>query len=188
MRKVCILLLAIIAGFSFSPVSMSGQASTKQAPDPPSWYITDLGTKVVDVEPLSGYLHVQGMWYATSSIEDKQLIAPIVVKISCAKEGNACSEIDATVAMGILKPDITDYVISTWTREHIVAEDKDEGACKITHRLVVDLESKTVTLTDLSSQIDTKECRMFRDANSYILHSGQVMLYPWATYEPLKKK
>jgi hypothetical protein len=188
MRNVYLSLLAVVAGFSFSPVPVSGQTSTKPAPDPPSWYITDLGTKVVDVNGPSGYVYVQGMWYATSSIEDKQLIAPIAVKISCDKDGNTCREMDATVAMGILEPDITDYVISTWTREHVVAEDTDERACKITHRLVVDLQSRTVTLTDLPSQVDTKECRMYRDANSYILHGGQVMLYPSATYEPLRKR
>jgi hypothetical protein len=123
-----------------------------------------------------------------SDAQDKQLIAPIVVNIKCSKSVALCREVDATVAMGILQPDTTDYAISIWNAERIVAEDSDEGPCKITHRLIVDFKSKTVTLTDLPSQVDTKECSSYRDANSYILHGGQVMILPSATYDPLKDK
>ena len=189
MRNVYLLVSLVGAGVFLSSVQVAGQASTKPAPHPPSWYITDLGTKVVDSDDgPSGYVVVQGMWYATSSIKEKQLIAPISVRIWCDKDEGVCREIDATVAFGVLNPDLTDYAISAWTRQNIVAEDAAEGACKVTHRLVVDFQSKTVTLTDLPSQVDTKECHMLKDANSYILHGGQVMLYPWATYEPLEKK
>lgn len=188
MRKVSVFILVVVARFGLLPIPASGQSSAKPASEAPSWYITDLGTEVVDSDRPSGYMYVQGMWYATSSIKEKQLIAPIAVKISCYKGGNTCREVDATVAMGILEPDLTDYAISAWTRRHIVAEDTDEGKCKITHRLVVDFQSKTVTVTDLPSQVDTKECQMYRDANSYILHGGQVMLYPWAVYDPRRKQ
>ena len=186
MRKIFLLPLMIVAGFYILPVSSGSQASTKAAPEAPSWYITDLGTKLVYPDQPNGYIYVKGMWYATNLVKEKQLIAPIAVKITCNKDRNNCQEIDATVAMGILQPDTTDYEISTWTREQIVAEDTDDGTCKITHRLVLNFQSKTVTVTDLPSQVDTKECKIYGDANSYILHGGQVMLYPWATYDPLK--
>jgi hypothetical protein len=154
----------------------------------PSWYITDLGTKVIDLPELFSGISVDGMWYATSSIRDKQLIAPIAVKIDCSRPVKICRENDATVAMGILRPDTTDYTISIWNRDQLIAEDTDDGKCKITHRVVMDFKSQTVTLTDLPSQIDSKECKLYQDANSYILHRGQVMLFPPATYDPLAKK
>jgi hypothetical protein len=132
-----------------------------------------------------GEISVDGMWYATSSIREKQLIAPIAVKIDCSRPIKICREIDATIAMGILQPDTTEYVISVWNGDQLIAEDSDEGKCNITHRLAMDFKSKTVTLTDLPSQVDTAECRMYKDANSYILHEGQVMLFPPASYAPL---
>jgi len=153
-----------------------------------SWYITDIGTEVIDFPEVFGGISVDGMWYATSSIKDKQLLEPIAVKIDCSRPVKICREIDATTAMGILKPDTTDYAISTWNSDQLIAEDSNEGKCNVTHRLVMDFQSKTVTLTDLPSQVDTKECRMYRDANSYILHRGEVMLFPPADYDPLGKK
>lgn len=153
-----------------------------------AWYITDLGSKVIDIPESFGGISVDGMWYATSSIRDKQLIAPIAVKIDCSRPVKICREVDATVAMEILQPETTDYAISKWNRDQLIAEDTDEGKCDITHRLVMDFQSQTVTLTDLPSQVDSAECRMYKDANSYILHGGQVMLYPPATYDPLEKK
>jgi hypothetical protein len=178
---VAVFLIVSVCGFSQTTQS-------KNTSNVPSWYITDTGAKVVHFDGTADYISVDGMWYATSAIPNKQLIAPIVVKIECTKSAAVCREVDATVAMGILRPDTTDYAISTWTAERIAAEDSDEGACKISHRLVVDFKSKTVTLTDLPSQVDTPECKMYKDANSYILHSGQVMLFPWARYDPLAKK
>lgn len=155
-----------------------------------SWYITDTGTKVVrfDFESADGYLPIEGMWYSTSANKEKQLIAPIAVKIGCSKSVHLCREVDATIAMGILQPDTTDYEVSAWDEDHIVAEDSDEGPCKISHRLLVSFKSKTVTLTDLPSQVDTAACNSYRDANSYILHGGQVMLTQSVHYDPLEKE
>jgi hypothetical protein len=162
------------------------QPNAEQSNEAPDWYITDTGIEVVDGDGSGGYFLVEGMWYATSSIKDKQLTAPIAVKIACSRQVNICRESDATIAMGILQPDLTDYDVSVWNRQRIVAEDSDEGPCKISHRLVIDFKSKTVTLTDLPSQVQTTECKHYRDANSYILHGGQVMLVPTPRYNPLK--
>jgi hypothetical protein len=173
---------------ALSVFAVAQTAQPEYPPAEPSWYITDTGTKVVHFDGKDDYLPIHGMWYSTSAAKEKQLIAPIVVRIGCGKTVAICREVDATVAMGILQPDVIDYVISSWSVERIDAEDSDEGPCKITHRLVVDFKSKTVTLTDLPSQVDTTECKMYRDANSYILHGGQVMLFPPANYHPLEKK
>jgi hypothetical protein len=178
----------VTAFLAVSAFAAAQTAQPKDTPSAPYWYITDTGTKVLLDDGIDGAVFIDGMWYATSTIRDKQLIAPIVVRIECGKSAATCREIDATVAMGFLKPDMTEYAISVWDAERIVAEDADEGPCKITHRLVVSFKSKTVTLTDLPSQVDTKECNSYRDANSYILHGGQVMLFPPANYHPLEKK
>jgi hypothetical protein len=192
MRRLATLLLAIsLIGCKGNSPS-NGQAVVHAADQSPSWYITDLGTKVIDDDKFDritrGELTVDGMWYATSSIKDKQLVDPIAVKIDCDREVHICREFDATVSMGMLKPDSDDFRISTWDAKHLLAVDENEGKCNITHRLVMDFDSRTVTLTDLPSQVDTAECRMYRDANSYVLHDGGVMLYPPAHYDPLAKK
>jgi hypothetical protein len=179
---------AVAVFLAVSACALAQTASPKGTPTGPSWYVTDTGIKVVDDNGKDGEFLADGMWYATSSIRDKQLIAPIAVKIECGKSAATCREIDATIALGILHPDMTEYAISIWNTQRIVAENSNEGPCKITHRLVVDFKSKTVTLTDLPSQVDTSECKRYRDANSYILHGGQVMLVPPASYDPLASK
>jgi hypothetical protein len=179
----------VIAFLAVSALAVAQTAKPKDDPKEPYWYITDTGSKVVHFDGVDGFLPISGMWYATSDTQDKQLIAPIAVNIQCSKSDGTCREVDATVAMGaILQADSTDYTISVWNTEQIVAEDADEGPCKLSHRLVVNFKSKTVTLTDLPSQVDTKACNSYRDANSYILHGGQVMLFPPASYHPLEKK
>ncbi len=193
MNRLTVSLLALVwilpAIGCRSGSSKAGEMVVARAAEQHSaWYITDLGSKVIDIPESFGGISVDGMWYATSSIRDKQLIAPIAVKIDCSRPVKICREVDATVAMGILQPETTDYAISKWNRDQLIAEDTDEGKCDITHRLVMDFQSQTVTLTDLPSQVDSAECRMYKDANSYILHGGQVMLYPPATYDPLEKK
>jgi hypothetical protein len=179
---------AVPVFLAVSALALAQTAQSKGTVIAPSWYITDTGIKVLDDDGKDGILLADGMWCATSSIRDKQLIAPIAVKIECGKSAATCREIDATIAFGILHPDMTEYAISIWNTQRIVAEDSNEGPCKITHRLIMDFKSKTVTLTDLPSQADTKECKMYRDANSYILHGGQVMLFPSASYDPLAQK
>ena len=154
----------------------------------PSWYITDIGLKVIHDDGSDGEVTVDGMWYATSSIKDKQLVDPIAVKIDCGRDAHICREFDATISMGILKPDSDDYKILAWDSKQLLAVDADEGPCRVTHRLAMDFTSQSVTLTDLPSQIDTAQCRLLRDANSYVLHGGQVMLFPSAHYDPLAKK
>ena len=180
---------AVAVFLAVSTCTVAQTAQPKSEPKQPYWYVTDTGTKVLydGEDGKDGILLADGMWYATSSIRDKQLIAPISVKIQCGKSVGICREFDAT-AMGILQPDMTEYVVATWNSERIVAEDSEEGPCKISHRLVVDFKSKTVTLTDLPSQVGNAECKSYRDANSYILHGGQVMLFPLANYDPLAKK
>jgi len=188
MRRLGTLLLALSLIGCKEHAASNGSAIVNAADQTPSWYITDTGIKVIHGDGLDGGVSVEGMWYATSSIKDKQLVDPIAVKISCDRAVHICREFDATISMGILKPDSDDFKISTWDSTQLLAADADEGKCNVTHRLVMDFPSRTVTLTDLPSQVDTAECRMLRDANSYVLHGGQVMLFPSAHYDPLAKK
>lgn len=186
-----LILLCAAACAVFAPrFNKANQATSivHAAVESPSWYITDLGPKTIREDGSDGGVTVDGMWYATSSIKDKQLVDPIAVKIDCDRAVHICREFDATVSMGMLKPDSDDYKITSWTAKRILAVDADEGKCNVTHRLVMDFTSRTVTLTDLPSQVDTDECRRLRDANSYVLHKGGVMLYPPANYDPLAKR
>lgn len=183
-----IALLMLTFGCLQIGASKSDSPHKDEPVQPPSWFVTDLGEQVVDDDTDMGIVSAQGMWYSTSSAKSEQLIAPISVKILCSRTMNTCRESDATMAMGILQSDTTDYEVSLWDKDRIVAEDADEGPCRISHRLVIDFQSRTITLTDLPSQVTSADCKYYRNAKSYILHGGQAMLIPTPTYNPLKQK
>lgn len=190
-RVASFAMLALLASFPIgckSHPKTNGQTSAHASEGMPSWYVTDTGLKVVNDGGSDGFVLADGFWQPTSSIRDKQLIEPIAVKLSCKEWEKKCKEADAALSMGILQPGFTEYAISTWTKDQIVATDSDEGPCKVSHQLVIDFKSRSVMLTDLPSQVDTAQCRLFRDANSYALHGGQIMLFPSAHYDPLAKK
>jgi len=59
-----------------------------------------------------------------------------------------CDESEASVViLGALSVDLTEFDISGWTRDGIVA-DGPEGNCAIGHRLSLDFKSNSVTVTD----------------------------------------
>jgi hypothetical protein len=136
-----------------------------------------------------GYVSAEGFWQATNQTKDKQLIFPIAVKIRCDRNEKICREADAAVQFGILKSDLLEYEISSWSDAGIVADDSDEGECGIAHRLSVDFKSNSITITDYPKKVsNTEQCKGFQDANSYALHGGQLMLYPPAPWDPLAKR
>ncbi len=177
-------LLAML-GCSRHPTSEINAAAHAAGEEGAKWVKTEIDLRVADYDDL---VLVHGFWQSTSSSKERQLVFPIAVKIECHREQRVCREADAQVFMGLLEPELLEYTISTWTRTGIVADDIDEGACAIGHRLVIDFKSNSVTLTDYPMKADgTKNCKAFQDANSYALHGGQLMLYPPASWDPLQK-
>lgn len=171
MRFLALLLITV------SELSLAGCSRAVYADQP---------TKRTKVEiPLTvyhegrGYARAEGFWQSTSSSEGKQLIAPIAVNIRCLRESKACTESVATVMLGVLKAELDEYDISSWTENGIIADDTDEGECAIGHRLSIDFKSSSVTVTDYPKKVDnSKLCAPFTDANSYALHGGYWVLYP----------
>jgi hypothetical protein len=123
-----------------------------------------------------GIAMADGYWQATDKSEDKQLISKIAAKISCSKPEAVCREADATMFIA-LEPDTHDYSISSWTEHGIVADDSDEGQCAIGHRLSIDFDRNSVTVTDYPKSIGGKDCKPFQNANSYALHGGDLLMY-----------
>jgi hypothetical protein len=157
------------------------------ADQPPAWRTTEIQLRI-DNEEQYGLVSTDGFWASTSTAKGKQLISPIAVSLSCVRSEGICRESDASAEMGILSSNVLEYTVSSWTHSGIVADDSSEGPCSIGHRLAIDFQSSSVTVTDYPKKISaTTFCKPLQDANSYALHGGQIMLYPPATYDPLKK-
>lgn len=185
MRLAAVLALLAMLGCSRHSTSETN-AAAHAAGEGPKWVKTETALRVGDYD---GLVLAQGFWQSTSSSRERQLVSPIAVKIECHREERVCREADAEVFMGILQSDLHEYTVSAWTRAGIVADDTDEGACAIGHRLVVDFKSNSVTVTDYPKKVNgTENCKAFQDANSYALHGGQWMLYPPAPWDQLAKK
>jgi hypothetical protein len=132
-----------------------------------------------------------GFWQSVSSDKERQLVSPVAVKIRCDRGEKICREIDAIVDLGlVLKPDLIEYEISSWTESGITADAKGESdECGIEHRLSLDFKSNSVTVTDYPTKAtSTEKCRALQGANSYALHGGQLMLYPAAQWDPRAKQ
>jgi hypothetical protein len=155
------------------------------------WAKVEVSLKVYHREhrgsPSSGYASAEGFWQSTSSSKDKQLVFPIAVSIWCSHSKETCTESDATVAFGVLKPTLIEYQISSWTDDGVVADDTDEGECAIGHRLSLDFQGNGVTITDYPKKVSGKECEAFQDANSYTLRGGNLVLDPPPLWDPLAK-
>lgn len=142
------------------------------------------GPKVIKSEiPLTVYHHesygrasAEGYWMSTDSNDGKQLASQIAARIECDREEHFCRESDATIFLGLLKPESHEYAISSWTPEGIVADDNDEGTCGIGHRLSIDFRSNSVVVVDYPKKINTADssCSGFQNANSYSLHGGAL--------------
>jgi hypothetical protein len=154
------------------------------------WTKVEMPLKVYHHEPPGQgyYVSAEGFWQSTSPSRERQLVFPIAVKISCQRSDKTCREADAIVQLGILKSDLLEYEISSWSNDGVVADDTDEGACGIAHRLAIDFKSNSVTVTDYPKKVSNNElCKGFQDANSYSLHGGQLMLYPPAPWDAIAK-
>jgi hypothetical protein len=186
---VFLILLTLFASWYFRS-SLTAVESVQADDARARWTKTEIPLKVYRHEAPGGYGHAsaEGFWQSTSLNKGRQLVFPIVVKISCERGEYTCREADAIVQLGILKSELLEYDISAWTDAGIVADDSDEGACGIAHRLSIDFKDNSVTVTDYPKKVSDNElCKGFQDANSYALHGGRLKLYPPAAWDPLAK-
>jgi hypothetical protein len=186
-KKVVWLTLLALVGISYIIGRSESGTKVVHADEAARWTKTEIPLTVYRVG--SRLASAQGFWQSTSTSKDKQLLSPVVVKINCTNYDKTCRESDATLFFGsILEADWLEYDITSWTEDGIVADDTDEGNCGIGHRLSLDFNSNSVTVTDYPKKVTTnKDCQPFQDANSYGLHGGQLMLYPPAKWDALAK-
>jgi hypothetical protein len=183
-KTIALLTLLSVAGLSYESGHLRN--GTVQADETPKWAKIGTPLKVFDHEDV-GYASTEGFWQSTSSTKDKQLVYPIAVKITCTRASMTCDESEASVViLGALSADLTEFDISSWTKDGIVA-DGPEGNCAIGHRLSLDFNSNSVTVTDYPKRVLDGDCMPFQDANSYALHGGYLMLRPPPTWDPLAK-
>lgn len=192
MKKTgALLTLLALVGLSYN-VGRQRNGTVIHAAETSKWTKVEIPLKIYHHEsralPNAGIAGAEGFWQATSSSQDKQMAFPIAIKISCTRSDKTCSESEASIVLGVLKADLMEYDISSWTDEGIVADGNDEGLCGIGHRLSLDFMSNSVTVTDYPRKVTGGEtCQGFQDANSYVLHGGSLVLDPPATWEPLAK-
>jgi hypothetical protein len=193
MKKVGVTLISLlVVGCSIrAGLPLRSESNTVPADDGPRWTKVETPLTVYHHKTPtnnSDYASAEGFWQSTSSSKDKQSVFPIAIKISCDRYSKTCREAEATVAFGVLKPDLIEFAISSWTDSGIVADDTDEGSCSIGHRLSIDFKSNSVTVTDYSKKVsDNPLCKGFQDATSYVLQGGELVLYPPALWDPLAK-
>ena len=172
--------------------SQETEIRNAHAVDSPRWTKTEIPLRVFH-EKIGAYesARASGFWQTTSGSKDKQLVFPIAVEIACDHDEKVCREADATVEMGILRSEMLEYDVTSWTDDGIVADDSDEGDCGIGHRLAVNFSSNSVTATDYPKKVSNDpNCKALQDASSYSLRGGQLMLYPpvpWGAQENQKK-
>ena len=188
-RIIPLAVLLVVLGLHYDGAHSINQGVVTLAEEPPrpKWAKIEIPLRVSHYDNL-GLASAQGFWQSTSQSKDNQLLSPIAVKILCNNSEKTCKESEATVFLGVLQADLLEYEITNWTAEGIVADDTDEGACGIGHRLSLDFKANSVTVTDYPKKVSTgKNCQPFQDANSYSLRGGQLMLYPPAAWDPLEK-
>jgi hypothetical protein len=191
-RKTCERLgLAALIAVSFITQHKGAEPNITYADERAKWVKTEMPLTIYHHESRAlnaGYASAEGFWQSTSSSKDKQLVSPVAVKIECTRDDKTCKESEATVLLGVLKADLLEYTITSWTEDGIAADDNDEGSCGIGHRLSLDYKSNSVTVTDYPKKVTTsQDCKPFQDANSYSLRGGGLMLIPPAIWDPLAK-
>ncbi len=118
----------------------------------------------------------EGYWKEMDDSPGKKLVSNIAVSLSCDRDERLCKESQASIFLGLLKPDLTEYKVSSWTASGIVAEtDDDSGNCPLGHRLTVDFKSNTVIVTDFPKSLSNQpDCKAADTASSYTLQGGSM--------------
>ncbi len=126
-----------------------------------------------------GYVSAEGHWRPTDNAPDKQLVNKIAVKLRCEREQHVCREIDASLFMGVLTPDLTEYEISSWTDTGIVADASDDSECGIGNRLSIDFKANSVIVTDYPKKVGGKN---FAACPAKHSRTPTLTSYPAATF------
>ena len=126
-----------------------------------------------------GFANAEGYWESTDTNPDKHLVSDVAVKISCSKDEQLCREIQASLFMGVLKPDSVEYTITSWTKQGILGDDDDPSSyCGVGHRLSIDFVSKSVTVTDYPKKVSSDpNCKAYQSPSTYSLQGGTLMIY-----------
>jgi hypothetical protein len=123
------------------------------------------------------YASAEGYWKAMDDSPGKQLVSNVAVKISCERDERLCKENDAAIFMGLVKPDLVEYKISSWTEEGIAADNDDDDLsnCPLGHRLTLDFKGNSVIVVDYpTTASDKPECKAVNSASSYTLQGGNM--------------
>ena len=162
------------------------ETNVVHADEAAKWTKVETPLKVFD-DDSHGYASAEGFWQSTSSSKDKQLVYPVAVKIVCTRSSMTCDEWgEPVMILGALSADLTEFDISSWTKEGIVGNGP-EGNCATGHRLSLDFKSNRVLVTDYPKRVLSGDCTPYQDANSYALRGGYLMLRPPAVWNPLAK-
>jgi hypothetical protein len=143
----------------------------------PQWTETDIPLDIQNDSFGGGYVSAEGHWQSTDPDPSQGLFGQIAAKIICQRDQGTCEETDAQMMMGVLQPGTHTYQVSKWTKDGIIADDNDEGACKLGHRLSIDFGAHSIIVTDYPTSTSVTEfCKSFQTASSYALRGGDVML------------
>jgi len=143
---------------------------------PPKWIAAKSPLKIIRDESI-GWASAEGYWESIDPSPEKKLVPRIAASIDCNRSEGTCREIDAEITIGALSSDSSEYRISSWDKNGIVAEDEGHGSCAIGHRLMLDFKTNAVSVVDYPTKIaNTKLCEAFQTVNSYALHGGTYML------------
>ena len=122
------------------------------------------------------HAHAEGYWKEMDDSPGKKLVSNVAVTLTCDRDERLCKESQASVFLGLVKPDLVEYTVSSWNSTGIVAETTDDsGTCPLAHRLTLDFKSNTVVVVDFpKNPSDKADCKAFETPNSYTLQGGNI--------------
>jgi len=125
------------------------------------------------------YAHAsaEGYWKEMDDSPGKKLISSVAVSIKCDRDERLCKESQASIFGGLVSANLVEYKVSSWSAEHIVADNDDDSSsrCPTGHRLTVDLKSNNVIVVDYPTvPSDKQECKAVNSASSYTLQGGSI--------------
>jgi hypothetical protein len=117
----------------------------------------------------------EGYWKEMDDSPGKKLVSNVAAKVSCDRDELLCIESQAAIFIGLVKPDLVEYKVSSWTTNAIVADndDSDLTKCPLGHRLTVDFKTNSVIVVDYP-KTSNPECNAVTSANSYTLQGGTM--------------
>jgi hypothetical protein len=139
--------------------------------------IVRIDTDITLLDTLSdGVEIISGHWVPTQSTKGNQLPSDVEANIECDRGARMCRESDGEIFGGELYSSARDYRISLWDRHGIVADGYDDEQCGVNHRLIVNVEGRSVILSDYPKKITTDpNCNALQAAHTSVLKGGGIM-------------